>query len=247
MIELTASDGHSFSAYRADPTDAPKGAVVIIEEQPDRTAHAQRVADSFAARGYVAIAPSLSGRVKADPTLGDDATVDRQAEAEKTLGDIQTVVDAVKAAGKVAVVGYSRGGDLAYASANRVTGIACVVGYYGGRIVGDYREKRKVPTLLHFGEEDAQIPIENVTQFRAHRPDVSAFTYPGAAHGFDCEGDGFREDAAQKALERTLSWISQYVEGQPPILLKNAGAYAQAKTERKKKKKGGDDLGPPMD
>ena len=43
-------------------------------------------------------------------------------------------------------------------------------------------------------------------------------------------------------------WISQYVQGQPPVLLKNAGAYAQAKVEKKKKKEETvDDLGPPMD
>lgn len=248
MIELTASDGHSFSAYRADPAETPKGAVVVIQEQFGLTAHIRKVADAFAAKGYVAIAPSLADRIKPESDATDGTPDSQQVEQEKALADIQTVVDAVKAAGKVAVIGYSWGGDLAYASANRVNGIACVVGYYGSGIVNDYREKRKVPTLLHFGEDDAQIPIEEITQFRAHRPDVSAFTYPGAAHGFDCdERDSFREDDAQKALERTLSWVSQYIEGQPPVLLKNAGSYAQAKTEKKKKKKESDDLGPPMD
>jgi len=42
-------------------------------------------------------------------------------------------------------------------------------------------------------------------------------------------------------------WIFQYVEGQPPVALKNAGAYAQAKVEKKKQKETADDLGPPMD
>ena len=32
-----------------------------------------------------------------------------------------------------------------------------------------------------------------------------------------------------------------------PVALKNAGAYAQAKVEKKKKKAAADDLGPPMD
>ena len=77
---------------------------------------------------------------------------------------------------------------------------------------------------------------------------MSAFSYPSAGHGFNCEErDSYNADAAQQALERTLFWISQYVEGQPPIQLKNAGAYAQAKTEKKKKKKESADMGPPMD
>jgi carboxymethylenebutenolidase len=249
MIELNASDGRSFSAYRAEPADTPKGAVVVISEDLGVTAQSRQVADGFAAKGYVAIAPSLFDRVTPKNGAADDgAPATEQVEVEKSFADIQTAVDAVKGAGKVALVGFGRGGDLAYASANRIKGIACMVGFDGSGIVSDYREKRRVPTLLHFGEDDALIPIDDITQFRAHRPDVSTFTYPGAIHGFSRdERDGVQQQAAEKALERTLSFISQYVEGQPPVLLKNAGSYAQAKTEKKKKKKGSDDMGPPMD
>ncbi len=256
MTELTASDGHSFSAYRADPPDTPKGAVVVLQDEGGLNPHLRKVADAFAARGYVAIAPSLFDRVRPGASFGYDETgfaeglaTAQQIETDKALADIQGAVDSVKDAGKIAVVGYSWGGDLAYAAANRVNGISCVVGYGGPATVNGYQEKRKVPTLLHFGENDSLIPIEQITQFRSRRPDVSAFTYPGATHGFDCdESNGFQEQAAHQALDRTLLWISQYVEGQPPVVLKNAGAYAQAKTDRKaKKKKGGDDMGPPMD
>jgi carboxymethylenebutenolidase len=257
MIELTASDGHSFSAYRADPADTPKGAVVILQDEAGISPHLRKVADSFAAKGYVAIAPSLFDRVKPGASFGYDeaglaegTATSRQIATEQALNDIQSAVGAVKDEGKVAIVGYSWGGDLAYAAANRVNGVACVIAYGGSGTVEAYHEKRKVPTLLHFGEKDALIPLERITQFRCYRPDVSAFTYADAAHGFDCDAhDGFQEEAAHKALDRTLFWISQYVEGQPPILLKNAGAYAQAKSDRKakKKKSGGDDLGPPMD
>lgn len=250
MIELTTGDGSCFSAYRADPTEAPKGAVVILQDVFGITPDIKKVADAFAARGYVAIAPSLFDRVKPGVSLGHDdagqadgAAIAHQINRDQAISDIQTAVDAVKKAGKVAIVGYCWGGDLAYTAANKVSGIACVIGYDGSETVADYREKRKVPTLLHFRENEPEIPLERIAQFRAHRPDVSAFTYPGAAQDL---GYGHHEDSAQKALERTAFWISQYVEGQPPVLLKNAGAYAQAKTEKKKKKKD-DDLGPPMD
>jgi carboxymethylenebutenolidase len=255
MIELATSDGHSFSAYRADPAAAPKGAVVVLQDEYGVGPHLQKVADAFAAQGYVAIAPSLFDRVTRGASFGHDDTgladgtaAAGQIETAQALADIQTAVDAVKTVGKVAVVGFSWGGDLAYAAANCVSGIACVIGYGGSGTVNAYQEKRKVPTLVHFGESDALIPSEQIAQFRAHRPDVSAFTYPGAAHGFDCaESEGFQPKAAAAAQERTLFWIAQYVEGQPPVQLKNAGAYAQAKTDRKKKKASGGDLGPPMD
>jgi len=255
MIELTAGDGHKFSAYRADPEGTPKGAVVVVQDFFGVSAHIRKIADEFAAKGYIAIAPSLFDAVKPDVALGYDedglaqgVELTQQVGIERAIGDIQQAVDAVKNAGKVSIVGYGWGGYLAYLSANRVNGVACTVGYYGDGIVDDPREKRRVPTLLHFGEDDARIPFEEVGQFRAHRPDVSAFSYPGAAHAFNCDDrDSYNGEAAEAALGRTLMWISQYVEGQPPILLKNAGAYAQAKVEKKKKKEGADDLGPPME
>jgi carboxymethylenebutenolidase len=256
MIELTAGDGHKFSAYRADPDGAPKGAVIVVQDFFGIDSQIRKTADQFAAKGYLAIAPSLFDSVKPDAALDYDegglaegVALTQQVGTERAIGDIQGAVDAVKSAGKVTVIGYGWGGYLAYLAANRVNGLACTVGYYGDGIVDDYREKRKVPTLLHFGEDDPRIPFEEVGQFRSHRPDVSAFSYPGAAHAFNCDGrDSYHDEAAKAALERTLLWVSQYVEGQPPIALKNAGAYAQAKVEKKKKKKeAADDLGPPMD
>jgi carboxymethylenebutenolidase len=256
MIELTTGDGQKLSAYRADPDGAPKGAVVVIQEIFGVNPHICKIADMFAAKGYVAIAPSLFDTVKSGVSLGyDEAGVSeglglvKELGNDRALAEIQAAVDAVKGSGKVAVVGYSWGGSLAYASGNRITGLACAIGYYGGGIVDDYGEKRKVPTLLHFAENDQNIPFEKVVQFRAFRPDVSAFSYPEVGHGFNCDERGSYDAwAARTALERTLFWISQYVEGQPPIALKNSGAYAQAKVDKKKKKPaGGDDLGPPMD
>lgn len=253
MIELTAADGHKFPAYRADPSDTPKGAVVVLQEVLGSDPQIRKIADGFASKGYVAIAPALieRGVVAVEPSNAELSTAEGPDFVEKAgtdgpLADIQAAIDAVKDAGKVAIVGYSGGGYLAYLSGNRVTGLACAIGYYGAGIVEAYQEKRKIPTLIHFGDNDPRTPSEDVIQFRAKRPDVSVYTYP-AGHGFDCdEGDSYDKEAASKALDRTLFWISQYVEGQAPIALKNAGAYAQAKTE-KKKKKTSDDQGPPMD
>src|SRR3974390_605330 len=64
MIELTAADGHTFSAYRADPGAEPKGAVVVLQEVFGVNRHIQKITDDFATRGYLAVAPSLFDRVK---------------------------------------------------------------------------------------------------------------------------------------------------------------------------------------
>lgn len=253
MIELTTGENQTFSAYRADPEGPPKGAVIVLQDVFGVTGDIRKAADAFAAAGYVAVAPALFDKVKSNIELSgtDEAESEGRALAaevgsEWPLAAIQATVEAVKDAGKIAVVGYSWGGYLAYHAANRVRGLACAIGYYADGILDSSREKRRVPTLLHFAENDSRFPEEDIVQFRASRPDVSAFLYPGAAHGFSSsQAPAYDADAAGAAQERTLFWISQYVVGQGPVELKNAGAYAQAKTEKKGKKKPADDMGPP--
>ena len=74
MIELTAADGQTLTAYRADPEGTPKGAVVVVQDIFGVNSNIRKIADMFAANGYVAIAPSLFDSVKPDVSLGyDDA------------------------------------------------------------------------------------------------------------------------------------------------------------------------------
>jgi carboxymethylenebutenolidase len=250
MIELTSGDGYSFSAYRAEPSETPKGAVVVLQDFSGVGAHIQKEVDAFAARGYVAIAPLLFQRENKEASVSEAEGVEiaKAVTVDSALLDVQAAIDSVKSAGKVAVVGYSWGGYLAYQSANHLKGVACAIAYYGAGLTDSLSEKRRVPTLIHFPEDDPTTPIEGIIAFRAWRPDVAAFSYPKAKNGFNFEmAETFDAAAADQAKERTLFWISQFVEGQSPVTLKNSGAYAQAKTDKKKKKAESDDMGPPMD
>jgi len=244
MIELATADGHKVTAYRAEPEGTPRGALIVMQEGPGLAPHARKMADLFAAKGYLALAPSLFDGDPASAT----AEAGSQPGAEHAFAALKAAIDIALPAGKVAVLGYGRAGHLAYLAGNAVPGIACVVCYYGDGIVDEFGAKRRVPTLVHFAGGDERVPGEKVIQFRASRPDVSAFFYPGARHGFDGDDEaGFDAATAEQARERSLFWVSQFVEGQPPVTLKNAGAYALAKTDKKKKKKAEDDMGPPAD
>jgi len=126
VIELAAADGHRFSAYRVDPADTPRGAVVVLQEISGLDAHIRKVAENLAANGYVAIAPALFDRVKSGVELGYSAAelaegmdLTRRVGLEGPLADIQAAADAVRDAGRIACVGYCWGGYLAYTSANR--------------------------------------------------------------------------------------------------------------------------------
>jgi len=217
-VQLSASDGHKLAAYRADPAGKPKGAVVVIQEIFGVNHHIRHTADSFAAKGYVAIAPALFDRSKRGVELGyDQGAIAQGRDIRATvpdagaLADIQAAIDAVKSVGKVVSVGYCWGGSLAFLSATRLNGLSAAVGYYGGTIAANAAEKPKVPTMLHFGETDASIPMSDVEKVKKARTDCTIYTYK-AGHGFNCDERGSYDAASAKtALDRTMAFIGQYV------------------------------------
>jgi carboxymethylenebutenolidase len=220
MIQLTAKDGFTLGAYKAEPAGKAKGGLVVIQEIFGVNHHIRAVADRFAAQGYAVVAPALFDRAERGVDLGyDEGTIKRGVELrskvklEDSLLDIAAAVAELKGAGKIGVVGYCWGGSLAFLSATRLDGVACAVGYYGGMIAAHAEEKPKVPVLLHFGERDHGIPLSDVEKVKAARPEVQIHTYP-ADHGFSCDERGsFDKPSHEKALERTLAFFKQHLGG----------------------------------
>ena len=125
------------------------------------------------------------------------------------MQDIQATVDAVKGVGKVAIVGYDWGGYLAYVSANSLSDVACAISYYPAGISEERWVKRKIPTLLHLPENDPSLPMEEIVQFRAQRPDVSAFSYPEARNGFNFDAAESFNEAARNRRASALCFGSR--------------------------------------
>ena len=219
-ITLTAKDGHTLGAYRADPAGAPKGAIVVIQEIFGVNSHIRNVADRFAQDGYVAIAPALFDRQEKNFQSG--YSPDEIANARKfiakpdwdaMLRDTQAAVDAVKSAGPVAVIGYCMGGSVAFLAATRASDVACAVGYYGGAIVKFADEKPKVPVMLHFGAKDQGIPLTDVEAIRSKRPDMEIYVYDEAGHGFNCDERGsYDKGSADIALTRTRDFLAKHMK-----------------------------------
>ena len=215
---LMARDGHEFNAWLAAPSGPARGAVVIAQEIFGVNQHIRRVADDYAAQGYVTIAPCLFDRIRRGIELGySEAEVQQgrgyrlQIPREKTTLDLTSSFNVVKHAGRVAVVGYCWGGTLAYLAACDL-GVVCAVSYYGGQIK-DYLDKSpKRPVMYHFGERDPHIPMGDVDKIRVADPTGIFHLYP-ADHGFNCEDRG-TYDAASAALarERTLGFLAQKME-----------------------------------
>lgn len=218
MITLTTADGATIGAYRAEPAGTPRGGIVVLQEIFGVNAHIRAVADRFADEGYLTVAPALFDRVKPGMELGytnDDIRVggltQKETKPEDTLQDVQAAIAEAAAAGKVGVVGYCWGGTLAYAAAARLSGVTAAVGYYGGGIAAQLDAKPRVPIVLHFGEQDAHIPLSDVDTIHAALPDVPIYTYP-AGHGFNCDQRGsFDEPSADLAASRTRDFLRAHI------------------------------------
>ena len=219
MIQLTASDGQTIEAHRAEPDGKARGGLVVIQEIWGINAHVRSVADGYAADGYLAVAPALFDRVEPGVKMDEynDETMKRgfglmqKVDTDKALLDIAAAVAEASGAGKVGVVGYCFGGRMAWLSASRLDGISASVPYYGGGIPGLASENPKCPVMLHFGEKDSHIPIESVEEFKKAHPSLPVHIYP-ADHGFNCDARAsYDAESAKLARERTLKFFREHV------------------------------------
>ena len=215
-ISISTRHGR-ISAWQAKPPDKPRGAVIVIQEIFGVNSHIRQVADRFAHYGYLAITPALFDLVRPGTELGyDEAAVARGRATAEELG-FNGALDGVRAAfdlaseeNRVAAVGYCWGGSVAY-YANAKLGIPAV-SYYGGRTVPLLRDRPKAPLLLHFGENDALIPPEDVEKHRLALPDAEIHVWPGVGHGFNCDQrDGYSASTSQDALNRTLAFLQKHL------------------------------------
>lgn len=217
-IELHAADGHKFAAYLGDPRGKPRGAVVVLQEIFGVNSHMRGVTDRFAAQGYLAISPALFDRTKRGVELGyDRAAIAAGRKLRVAVGDdgpladIQATINLAAKAAKVAVIGYSWGGTLAYLAATRLAGLDGAVGYYGGGVAAAVKEKTRVPVMLHFGKTDRGIPMSDVEKVREAHPEITLHVYE-AGHGFNCSVRGSYDRASAKiALDRTLVFLREHI------------------------------------
>jgi carboxymethylenebutenolidase len=215
---LMARDGHPFRAYINRPVGHVRGALVVVQEIFGLTPHIRRVADSYAADGYLTVAPALFDRVQRDLVLGySPEEVQRalgyrkQIETRQAVLDIAASVAMARHVGKVAVLGFCWGGLLAWVTAGEI-GLDAAVCYYGGGIGAHLAKTPGCPTMLHFGERDASISASEIEHIRSAFPQGLYYLY-AAGHGFNNEDRPKNYDAAAAALarSRTSAFLAQQI------------------------------------
>ena len=189
QFSLTSADKFQLGAYRADPAGAAKGGIVVIQEIFGVNHHIRAVCDRFAGEGYAAVAPALFDRQERNFESG--YTPDEIANARKfvanpdwgaMLRDTQAAIDELKRTAR------SPSSASAWAapspSSRPASSMACPppICYYGGQIAKNADEKPKVPVHMHFGEQDASIPMSDVETIKKKRgADSEIYVYPDAA------------------------------------------------------------------
>jgi carboxymethylenebutenolidase len=198
---------------------AGRAARWILQEIFGVNPHIRAVTDSYAAEGYVTIAPSLFDRAKRGVSLGytpEDIQVGRgyvlQLDIKEVLLDITACINVVRHAGPVAAVGYCWGGTLAHLAACELP-VAAAVAFYGSRIVENLDRRTRAPVQYHFGERDQSIPPEAIEKIRAADPTGEFHVYP-ADHGFSCDHRAsFDAPSAKLSRERTLAFLAKRFAG----------------------------------
>ena len=238
-LGIETPDGPMGAVLRLPEGDGPFPGLVLLMEAFGLNDHIRDLAGRLALEGYATLAPDLYFReeVRVVPyaqrervvdlmmrtiALGDSAA--ERVKDDRVADDIAHALRALRAEPVVDVerlgaIGFCMGGRLAFlAGCREGAGLRAVVAFYGGRIVPLLREADKIdaPLLLHFGAEDASIPLPQVERIGA---DLGALgkareihVYPGAGHGFFCdERDSFHAESAALAWTRTLRFLAEHL------------------------------------
>lgn len=222
-ISIETPDG-PMMGYLAIPKSGSGPGIVVIQEIFGVNQNVRDICDTYAADGYVALAPDLFWRIEPGISITDQ-TEEEWAQAFDLFGkydvpvgvqDVQSTINALRAraecTGKVGAVGFCLGGLLAYLTSAR-TDIDASVGYYGVGIQEMLDERKNIskPLMLHVPEEDEFIPKEAqdaILSGLADNPHATLHTYAGRDHAFTRIGGAhYNEKDARLAHGRTLDFF----------------------------------------
>ncbi len=229
MIAINTLSGEDrFRAYLAEPAGTPTAAIIVIQEIFGVNEGIRRKCDSWAEKGYLALAPDLFWRLQPGVELDPDVEPEFKRaldlmgrfDQDQGISDIEATIRAARqrlgSTGKVGCVGFCLGGRLAFMTAAR-TDVDASVGYYPVGVDNLLHEKHAIakPLMLHVAGSDHFVSPE--VQRKMHEglddhPRVVIHDYPGEDHGFAAEmGKRRSEQAAQLADSRTEQFFAEHL------------------------------------
>jgi carboxymethylenebutenolidase len=233
-VSIDTDDGKAFSAYLAVPKEENAPGLVLMQYICGVNAVMRRLADEFAAEGYLVAVPDLFWRQEPDVQLNNDPANPVQAEFERSLelnnGFVdETAVDDLKStlaflrdhagcSGRAGDLGYCLGGRTAFLMATR-SDSDCSVGYYGVNIDQYISEEPSIssPLMLHIAADDELCTPEahdKIVGTLSENTHVTLHEYAGAGHAFALEGGhNYNAAAAHLANERSIAFLAEHLKG----------------------------------
>ena len=217
-----AANGHSTSGYLALPPGADGPGLLVIQEWWGLVDHIKRLADRFAAAGFVALAPDFyDGQTTQSPDAAAKLfmalNIDRAAADLRGAADYLLTLSAANGP-RVGAVGFCMGGQLAlYAGMALPERVGAAVDFYGIHPnVAIDPARVTVPVQGHFGSRDSSIPLDGVRDLAAN---VTAAGGRFELHVYDADHAFFNDTrpavydaaAANLAWDRTISFLRTHL------------------------------------
>jgi carboxymethylenebutenolidase len=224
-ITIEGRDG-AFGAYISRPKTLPAPAVVVLHEVFGVNADIRKTCDELAEQGFIAVAPDLFWRqepgvdlsVTSEPDWQHGLRLyqayDRDASARDVKDTANVVAKLPECIGRVAVLGYCRGGLMTFLTAARYSVDAAVVCHGGDteKYLGEV-DGLDAPLLMHLAEEDEFISKPAQAEIKtalASKPNAIVYSYPGQHHAFARHnGEHYNAAAAALANGRTSEFLHQ--------------------------------------
>ena len=234
MIELPASDGHKFAAWRAEPKGKPRGALIVVQEIFGVHEHIKDVCRRLAKLGYLAVAPELFARQGDVSSMTDIneiiAKVVSKAPDAQVLADLDATVNWVGKHSKgdvnhLAITGFCWGGRITWLYCAHNPQVKAGVAWYG-KLTGttgelqpayptDIASQLKVPVLGLYGGKDSSIPQDSVERMKKllangdSRSDIHV--YADAGHAFFADyRPSYHKESAENGWKRLQDWLASH-------------------------------------
>jgi carboxymethylenebutenolidase len=216
------SNGSTLKGYLARPADGGNGkGVIVIQEYWGLVPHIEQVTDRFAAAGFTALAPDLyrgKAASRDDEALSMLLALDLERAERDLRGAVDQVLRQPGVNGKVGVVGFCMGGQLALLAATTNPKVGATVDFYGihPKLSPDF-SRLSCPVLGLFAENDTFVTAEAVNglvaAIQSAGGSIEAHIYPGVQHAFfnDSRPEVYDPTAAADAWRRTVDFVNRHL------------------------------------
>jgi carboxymethylenebutenolidase len=214
------SNGGTAEGYLARPESGKGPGVVVVQEWWGLNDQIKGVADRFASEGFTSLAPDFyRGKATTEPDEAGKLLMALNSDQVAKDGRGAAKYLAKETGGKVGVIGFCMGGQLALLVGTAAPDeVAAVVDMYGihPAIKPDFT-KMKASVLALFGGADHANPPEArealAKELEAAGVPFMIDVYPKPGHAFMNEtGDGYDPGAAEDAWRRILEFFREKLD-----------------------------------